>query len=90
MVERGVAPALVPRTHRSGTPRAAVRPNQVGLPSMAGRGVDERWRKPAGSGGPSGLRPSPEARPRGEKPPRWSAEWRASGDPGARAARRGL
>jgi hypothetical protein len=28
------APALVPRTHRSGTPRAAVRPNYVGLPTL--------------------------------------------------------
>ena len=46
--------------HGSGTPRVAVRPYYEGLPSMAGRGPDERGRKPAGSGGADALRPSPE------------------------------
>jgi hypothetical protein len=32
-----------------GTPRVAVRPHYGGLPSMAGRGLDEGGRKPAGS-----------------------------------------
>jgi hypothetical protein len=77
VAERGAAPAPVPRKPRSGTPRAAVRPNYVGLPSMAGRGKDERGRKPAGSGGRRGRRPTPEARPRGAKSPRWSAARRA-------------
>ena len=51
----------------SGTPRVAVRPNYVGLPSLAGRGPDERGRKPAGSGGPKSPHPAPEARPRARK-----------------------
>ena len=47
----------------SGTPWATVRSNYVGLPSMAGRGPDERRRKPPGSGGAK-PRPDPEARSR--------------------------
>ena len=35
----------------SGTPRGTVRPHYEGLPLMAGRGADERGRKPAGSWG---------------------------------------
>ena len=42
MAEQGAAPALVPRKHKSGTPRVAVRPNYVGLPVTAARGKDER------------------------------------------------
>ena len=90
MAERGVAPARMPRKHASGTPRAAVRPNYVGLPSMAVRGTDERGRKPPGSGAEEAAVGSLVARPRGAKSPRWSAERRASGDPDARAARRDL
>ena len=51
------APADVPRKRISGRPRVTVRPNYVGLPSMAGRGPDERGRKPCGirrTGPPSG------------------------------------
>jgi hypothetical protein len=33
------------RSHASGRPRVAVRSNYVGLPLMAGRGVDEGRRK---------------------------------------------
>ena len=42
MVGSDAAPAVVLRKHGSGTPRVAVRPNYVGLPSMAGRGKDQR------------------------------------------------
>jgi hypothetical protein len=44
------APAFVFRKHKSGTPRVTVRPYYEGLPSMAGRGADERRRKLPGSG----------------------------------------
>src|SRR5258708_205547 len=59
------------RSHASGRPRVAVRSNYVGLPSMAGRGVDEGRRKPPASPG--------RARkdgPGGQKSRRWSAVWR--------------
>jgi hypothetical protein len=73
----GAAPADVPRTHVSGRPRVTVRPNYVGLPARAGRGPDERGRKPAGSGGAMlPVRPrkhGPEAQNRRQ----WSAERRA-------------
>jgi hypothetical protein len=36
------APADVPRKRISGRPRVTVRPNYVGLPSMAGQGKDQR------------------------------------------------
>ena len=48
----------------SGTPWATVRSNYVGLPSMAGRGPDERRRKPPGSGG---AKPPVRARKYGPK-----------------------
>ena len=51
MAERGVAPACVLRKHTSGTPRVAVRPNYVGLPTP---GLDEgrtNGAKAPGSGG---------------------------------------
>ena len=69
---------------------AVVSPNYVGLPSMAGRGKDERGRKPTGSGGRRGRRPTPEARSRGHKTPPWSAGRRLAPRTGARAARRRL
>ena len=51
MGERGAAAALVPRKHRSGTPRAAVRPNYVGLPFSGLDVAGRAWRKPrAGAG----------------------------------------
>ena len=90
MAERGVAPARVFRKHASGTSRVAVRPNYVGLPTP---GLDEgrtNGAKAPGSGGRRVRCPTPEARPRGAKSPQWSAERRASGDPDARAARRGF
>ena len=46
MAEQGAAPADVPRKRISGRPRVTVRPNYVGLPSMAGRGPDERGESP--------------------------------------------
>jgi hypothetical protein len=48
---------------------AGHRPPQLrgAAPGRAGRGADERRRKLPGSGGPKGLRPSPEARSRGPK-----------------------
>ena len=57
MVEPGVAPAVGSRKPGPGVLRVTVRPNYVGLPSVAGRGPDERRRKPPGSWtqrGPSG------------------------------------
>ena len=53
--------------HALGTPRFTVQPHYGGLPLMAGRGPDERGRKPAGSGWPDGPCPGPEARLRGAK-----------------------
>ena len=41
------APADVPRKHVSGRLRVTVRPNYVGLPSMAGRGKGQRGESPA-------------------------------------------
>ena len=41
VVERGAAPADMPRKPIPGVVRVAVRANYVGLPSMAGRGTDE-------------------------------------------------
>src|SRR4051812_46851359 len=73
-MEQGVAPAVVFRKHRSGTPRVAVRPYYEGLPSMAGRGTERRRRKPHGHVGARSPGPSPEARLRGKK--------RHSGAPG--------
>src|SRR5476649_591560 len=73
----GAAPAREPRKLASGTPRGTVRSNYVGLPSMAGRGPDERGRKPAGSGRSNEPRPGPEARSRGAKSPQRSVERRA-------------
>ena len=90
MAERGVAPALVPRTHKSGTP---------GQPSDTTTWVCLRWLYGERTNGGESLRDqgaeeaavrSLVARPRGAKSPQWSAERRASGDPDARAARRDL
>jgi hypothetical protein len=50
VAEPGAAPAGSFRKRASGTPRVTVRSNYVGPPSMAGRGTDERRRKPPGSG----------------------------------------
>jgi hypothetical protein len=50
VAEPGAAPAGSFRKRASGTPRVTVRSNYVGPPSMAGRGTDERGRKPPGSG----------------------------------------
>ena len=62
MTERGVAPARLPRKQTSGTPRAAVRPNYVGLPFS---GLDAGRRNGGGSRpdqvGRNALHPSPEA-----------------------------
>ena len=46
VVERGAAPADMPRKPIPGVVRVAVRANYVGLPSMAGRGKDERGESP--------------------------------------------
>ena len=65
------------RSHASGRPRVAVRSNYVGLPLMAGRGVDEGRRKPPGYGWPK--RPSvraPEARSRWTEKPQMERRWR--------------
>jgi hypothetical protein len=51
-------------------------PTTRGRPSRAGRGPDERGRKPAGSGRAKAPCPAPEARPRSPKSPRRSAERR--------------
>ena len=90
MAERGVAPACVLRKHTSGTPRVAVRPNYVGLPTLGLDAGRTNGAKAPGSGGRRVRCPTPEARPQGAKSPQWSAAGRASGDPDARAARRGL
>ena len=65
----GAAPAGVLRTHTSGRLWVTVRPKYVGLPARAGRGPDERGRKPAGSGRAHAPRPVPEARSRSPKSP---------------------
>jgi hypothetical protein len=65
----GAAPAGVLRTHTSGRPWVTVRPKYVGLPVRAGRGPDERGRKPAGSGRVHAPRPVPEARSQSPKSP---------------------
>jgi hypothetical protein len=74
---------------RSGRPRVTVRANYVGLPSMAGRGTDERGescgdhgRKPCPDPGSTVPRPKIAARgaPRGDAPRsgfRKPAVWRA-------------
>ena len=67
VAEPGAATADVSRKHISGSPRFTVRPNYVGLPGRAGRGPDERRRKPAGSGRANAPRPGPEATVRGVK-----------------------
>jgi len=72
-----------------GTPRVTVRPYYEGPPSMAGRGPDERGRKPAGSGRSNELRPGPEVRSRGAKSPQWSAARRARVRNTRNAERRG-
>ena len=77
------------RNPRSGTPRVAVRPYYEGLPSMAGRGTEQRRRKPHGHVGTRSPGPSPEARLRGEKPPQWSAGRRACRSHGTRRLRQG-
>ena len=63
LAERGAAPAPVSRTHRSGRPRATVRSNYVGLPSMAGRGRTNAGGSPRDQGGEE-----PAVRPRKRGP----------------------
>ena len=63
LAERGAAPAPVFRTHRSGRPRATVRSNYVGLPSMAGRGRTNAGGSPRDQGGEE-----PAVRPRKRGP----------------------
>jgi hypothetical protein len=75
--ERGAAPAAAARNRSTGRPRVAVRPYYGGLPSMAGRGMDEGRRKLPGSGAQQGPVRARKLRPRGRKSPRWSAERRA-------------
>jgi hypothetical protein len=70
MAGQDAAPARGARNPASGTPRVTVRSNYVGLPLMAGRGPDERGRKPAGSGRAEAPRPGPEVRSRGAKSPK--------------------
>src|SRR5215203_3658170 len=63
ITERGAAPADVPRKRISGRPRATVRPNYVGLPSMAGRGRTNAGGSPRDQGGEE-----PAVRPRKRGP----------------------
>ena len=85
----GAAPAGGARNPALGRPWVTVRPHYGGLPLMAGRGADEGWRKPAGSGRAEPPVLTRKIRSQGQKSPRWSAEWRAPVATGARAARRG-
>jgi hypothetical protein len=80
-----------------GTPWVTVRPHYGGPPSMAGRGPDERGRKPAGSGWaecpPSGPgRHGPGERNRREMARRKAAVCRKTGRDlrNARACRRAI
>jgi hypothetical protein len=66
-MERGAAPARMPRKHPSGTPWVAVRAHYGALPSMAGRArmnAGESLRDQVAS-----APPRPEVRPRGAKSP---------------------
>jgi hypothetical protein len=50
MMEQDAAPEGEARNLALGRPWVAVRPHYEGLPLMAGRGADEGWRMPPGSG----------------------------------------
>ena len=76
MAGQDAAPARGVRNRASGTPRATVRSNYVGLPSMAGRGPDERRRKLPGSGGP---KRAVRARKHGPEAPNRHSDDRAKG-----------
>src|SRR3954454_19269350 len=85
VVERGVAPASVPRTHRPGRPRVTVRPHYGGPPKAGLDGTGRAGRKLRARVGEEPAVRVPEVRSRGHKTPRWSAERRA---PRAQRARR--
>ncbi|MEA2992239.1 MAG: hypothetical protein QOD40_1159 [Alphaproteobacteria bacterium] len=68
-MERGAAPARMPRKHSSGTPRVAVRSNYVGLPSMAGRARTKGGESCLAREGEESSVQWPEVRPRGAKSP---------------------
>ena len=70
------APAGGVRNLALGRPWVAVRAHYGALPLMAGRGADEGWRKPAGSGAQEGPVRARKLRPRGQKSRLWSAERR--------------
>ena len=84
MVEQGAAPAGEVRSLALGRPRVAVRAHYGALPLMAGRGADEGWRKPAGSGAQEGSVRARKLRPRGQKSRSWRAERRRASRSGAR------
>jgi hypothetical protein len=68
-MERGAAPARMPRKHSSGTPWVAVRAHYGALPLMAGRARTRGGEScPAREGEESSVQ-WPEARPRGAKSP---------------------
>ena len=85
-----VAPALVPRKHKSGTPRVAVPPNYVGVPLVGWTRQGERGESRGIGLAKSQPPESRKLRSRGAKSPRWSAERRASVRNGRDAERRGL
>jgi hypothetical protein len=68
------APAGRVRNPALGRPWVAVRAHYGALPSMAGRGVDEGGRKPAGSGAQEGPVHARKLWPQGQKSRLWSAE----------------
>jgi hypothetical protein len=83
-MERGAAPARMPRKHSSGTPRVAVRSNYVGLPSMAGRARTRGGESCLAREGEESSVQWPEAWPRGAKSPQIAhagASLRACGAP---------
>ena len=65
------------RTHESGRSRVAVHPYYEGLPLVGLDAVRMKAGKVRRMKGPSGSVRIPEARSRGPKSPRWSAERRA-------------
>jgi hypothetical protein len=88
MVERGVAPAGVVRSHALGRPRVTVRSHYGEPPTLGLDGTGRAGRKPRARGGEEPSVPVPEARSRSPKSPRWSAERRAPVRNGRGAARR--